>query len=87
MKKTNQQKALEKKPTNLPKNNKFSLRNNSKNFLNLFGHTDKKTTKTLGALPLGMNYRSKYISTNELLTTTYFVRSVQMIANDIASLE
>ena len=87
MKKTNQQKALENKPTSLPKNEKFSLRNASKNFLNVFGHTDKKTTKTIGALPLGMNYRSKYISTQELLTTTYFVRSVQMIANDIASLD
>ena len=87
MKKTNQQKALENKPTSLPKNEKFSLRNASKNFLNDFGHTDKKTTNTIGALPLGMNYRSKYISTQELFTTSYFVISVQMISNDIASLD
>lgn len=65
-------------------NKKRDLKNK---ILNVFGHTDKKTNLLKGIFNLGsFSKAGGSLTTQELLGTTYFVRSVQMIANDIACL-
>lgn len=58
------------------------------NIKKFFSHNDTKTIKEQGYFPLGGGLAStnKYISTMELLTLSYFNRCVEIVANDLASI-